>query len=151
MGRKMLPTKVKQLKGTAQKCRINKSEPEPEVCKPTAPDFLDVVALKEWNRIIDEMYKVGTMTACDVGVLAAYCLSWSNMIQAKKQLEAQSTKENPGGLLAITTNGNLIQNPLVGIYNTSARDLVKCSAELGLSPASRGRVSSNNKVGKSQW
>ncbi len=151
MGRKMLPTRVKQLKGTAQKCRLNPNEPKPKVVKPTAPDFLDVIALTEWNRVIDEMYTIGTMTACDVGVLAAYCMSWSNMIQAKKQLEAQSTDENPGGLLATTSNGNLIQNPLVGIYNTAARDLVKYAAELGLSPASRGRVSSSNKVVGTKW
>jgi P27 family predicted phage terminase small subunit len=151
MGRKMLPTRVKQLKGTAQKCRLNPNEPKPKVVKPTAPDFLDVIALTEWNRVIDEMYTIGTMTACDVGVLAAYCVSWSNMIQAKRQLTAQSTPENPGGLLTITIHGNVIQNPLVGICNTAARDMARYAAELGLSPASRGRVSSNNKVSKSQW
>jgi P27 family predicted phage terminase small subunit len=151
MGRKMLPTRVKQLKGTAQKCRINKNEPEPEVCKPAAPAVLDVIALEEWNRVIDEMYKVGTMTNCDVAILTAYCLSWSKLVTAQKALDKLATKGEVGGLLYTTKSGNIIQNPLVGICNTAARDMARYAAELGLSPASRGRVSSNNKVNKSQW
>jgi alpha-tubulin suppressor-like RCC1 family protein len=44
------------------------------------------------------------------------------------------------GLLVRTTNGNLIQNPLVGIRRRAAEDMVKLGVQFGMTPASRKRL-----------
>jgi P27 family predicted phage terminase small subunit len=45
------------------------------------------------------------------------------------------------GLLTKTAKGNIIQNPLVGIANKAAADVVRFASELGMSPSARARVS----------
>ena len=44
-----------------------------------------------------------------------------------------------GGLTLSTSNGNLVQNPMVGTANTAMRDAMKYAAEYGLTPSSRMR------------
>ena len=39
-----------------------------------------------------------------------------------------------------TTNGNAIQNPLVGTSNTAARDMLRFASEFGLTPVARARL-----------
>ncbi|MBY6151663.1 P27 family phage terminase small subunit [Vannielia litorea] len=43
-------------------------------------------------------------------------------------------------LLITTSNGNLIQNTLVGIQRRSADDMVKFGAELGMTPSAGTRL-----------
>ena len=44
------------------------------------------------------------------------------------------------GLMIKTTNGNPIQNPLVGIANKAAAAMVRYAAEFGMTPSARSRV-----------
>jgi len=44
------------------------------------------------------------------------------------------------GLLAYTTNGNLVQNPLLGIANKARADVLRFAAELGMTPSARTRL-----------
>ena len=39
-----------------------------------------------------------------------------------------------------TTNGNAIQNPLVGTANKAATDMVRFAAEFGMTPSARSRI-----------
>lgn len=41
-----------------------------------------------------------------------------------------------------TTNGNAIQNPLVGVASTARRDMQRLAAEFGLTPSSRTQIDS---------
>lgn len=43
-------------------------------------------------------------------------------------------------LLIKTKDGNAIQNPLVGIANKARADVVRFSAEFGMTPSARSRV-----------
>jgi P27 family predicted phage terminase small subunit len=45
------------------------------------------------------------------------------------------------GLTVETTNGNMIQNPLVGIVNQSKKHMKDFASEFGMSPVSKARVS----------
>jgi len=45
-----------------------------------------------------------------------------------------------GGLMIKTTNGNAIQNPLVGTANKAAADMVRYAAEFGMTPSARSRI-----------
>jgi P27 family predicted phage terminase small subunit len=39
-----------------------------------------------------------------------------------------------------TKQGNLIQNPMVGVANTARREMQRLAAEFGLSPSSRTQI-----------
>jgi phage terminase small subunit len=41
----------------------------------------------------------------------------------------------------MTTNGNAIQNPLIGTANKAASDMVRYAAEFGMTPSARARIS----------
>jgi hypothetical protein len=47
---------------------------------------------------------------------------------------------NSSALLIKTTNGNAVQNPLIGVANKAMLDLTKYAGELGLTPASRAKL-----------
>ena len=51
-------------------------------------------------------------------------------------------------LTETTSNGNIIQNPLVGIANKSLELMHKYLTEFGMSPSSRTRVSAKKKTGE---
>ena len=139
---KRLPTKLKILKGTKQNCRENPNEPEYPVEIPDAPDHLDKEALIEWGRVSHILYSMGLLSAIDRAMLAAYCESYSMWASASKQLQEQ-------GLTVETTNGNMIQNPLVGIVNQSKKHMKDFASEFGMSPVSKARVSAKESGKKS--
>lgn len=133
-GRKPIPTKLKQLKGTARKSRINKHEPKPEAVVPLAPNHLSILAIAEWDRVTGELYSLGLLSQIDRASLAAYCQAYGRWVQAEKELNEQ-------GLTITTSNGNVIQNPLVGTANRAMELMHKFLTEFGMSPSSRARVS----------
>lgn len=45
-----------------------------------------------------------------------------------------------GGLMIKTTNGNAIQNPLIGTANKAMSDMVRYAAEFGMTPSARSRI-----------
>ena len=45
-----------------------------------------------------------------------------------------------GGLMIKTSNGNAIQNPLVGTANKAAADMMRYAAEFGMTPSARSRL-----------
>jgi len=55
MSRRATPTKLKLLKGTAQKCRINPKEPKPKNDKIKAPDHLSKDASKHWDTVVEQL------------------------------------------------------------------------------------------------
>lgn len=127
--------------GNAGKRAINKNEPKPELSQPTPPAFLNDDAKVEWGRICETLYKVGLMTELDRGALAACCQAYGRWAQAERALARMSDKDELNRALMIkTSNGNAIQNPLVGIANKAAADYVKYAVEFGMTPSARARV-----------
>jgi phage terminase small subunit len=56
-------------------------------------------------------------------------------VAAERVIAAMAEKvQVTGGLMIKTTNGNAIQNPLVGTANTAARDMLRFASEFGLTP-----------------
>jgi P27 family predicted phage terminase small subunit len=45
-----------------------------------------------------------------------------------------------GGLMIRTTNGNAVQNPLIGVANKAMADMVRYAAEFGMTPSARSRI-----------
>jgi len=137
VGPKKKPTKLKRLQGTLDVSRANPSEPNPESCVPDPPAHLSKEGLAEWNRITPELHKLGLISLIDMASLAAYCQAYGRWAVAETELNAS------GELTLTTMQGNIIQNPLVGIANQSMEHMRKHLSNFGMSPADRAKVTSN--------
>ncbi len=144
MGRKKKPTNTKVIQGTFRKDRANPNEPAYKTEIPPAPDHLSKEALIEWGRVSNELHNQGLLSAVDMAALAGYCQSYGRWVDAETQLNAE-------GLTVETTNGNKIQNPLVGIANQAKEHMRKFLIEFGMTPASRAKVSARKKKKDDEW
>lgn len=142
-GPRPTPTRLKIIRGDPGKQRI-RAEPEPTVPPqvPEAPDILDLYAREEWNRVAEELYRLGLLTVVDLQPLAAYCSAYGRWRTAEEALAAIAADDLAlHGLVVKTAEGNLRRNPLVQIAADAAAAMVKYAAEFGLTPAARSRVS----------
>lgn len=131
-GPKPKPTLVKKLAGNPGRRPLNQHEPQFEGGPVTVPGWLDSVARREFKRVL-RISPERLITQADRGTLAAMCQLYSRAVQAELALRKD-------GLVIATTNGNLIQNPYVGIANKAWADYVRLTAEFGLTPSSRTRI-----------
>ena len=140
-GRKPKPTHLRVIGGNAGKRPINEREPVPARALPTPPPELSDDAKVEWGRVSEELYRIGLLTGIDRGTLAAYCQAYGRWMQAERAI-AEMAKRDPltGGLMIKTTNGNAIQNPLIGTANKAMSDMVRYAAEFGMTPSARSRI-----------
>ena len=92
-----------------------------------------------------ELYDLGVLSAVDRAALAAYCQAYGRWVAAERELRREDGSMN---LISVTSNGNVIQNPLVGIANKSLELMHKYLTEFGMSPSSRTRVGAKKKTGE---
>lgn len=140
-GRKPNPTALRLVKGNPGKRAVNKKEAKVALAQPTPPAFLCDDGKVEWGRVVDKLYSAGLMTELDRAVLAAYCQSYGRWAQAERALARMAEKDPLNSALMVkTTNGNAVQNPLVGTANKAQADMVRYALEFGMSPSSRSKV-----------
>lgn len=140
-GRKPKPTHLRLVGGNAGKRPLNLREATPPIGVPTVPDFLNASARKEWARVARELGNIGLLSTIDRGALAAYCQAYGVWVEAERGIKRLADGgDKYGGLLTRTSNGNVIQNPLVGIANKARSDTVRFAAEFGMTPSARSRV-----------
>ena len=140
VGRKPKPTNLKLVTGNRGKRALPKNEAAVENAEPMSPSWLCDDAKVEWGRVCGQLFKVGLMTDLDRAALAAYCDSYGIFARSRRALEAME-RECPGSsLTTMTTNGNVIQNPLIGIVNKAKIDMTRYAAEFGMTPSARSRV-----------
>lgn len=79
--------------------------------------------------------RIGMQSATWEPALAAYCNTYEQYINAL------DLYNKAGGVPVIkTSNGNLIQHPLLGVINRLRDDMRKWLIEFGLTPSSSSRV-----------
>lgn len=132
-GRKPKPSALKISEGNPGKRAINRREPKPDREIPECPVHLDLEARNEWARITPELLRCGLLTLIDRATLASYCQAWSRWADAELNLQRF-------GAVIKTAKGYPIQNPYLGISNTAQDIMRKCSAEFGMTPSSRSRI-----------
>jgi P27 family predicted phage terminase small subunit len=114
---------------------VNNELPEPP------PELASEAAQEQWRRAAAELALLGLMASFDHAVLVAYCHAYSRWLQAERTLTRMGQADKvSGGLIVKTSNGNAIQNPIVGIANKAMRDMVRFANELGLTPSARQRM-----------
>ena len=131
-GRKPKPLAVREAEGSKPRAR-HRNQPKPRAGKPTPPDHLSDAARVEWTRVLAAA-PAGMLSRLDVAVLSLYCDAFARWAAARKMVART-------GECIATTNGNVVQNPWLGIANRAAADTLKAAVELGLSPTARARVS----------
>lgn len=142
-GRKQKPTELKILEGNPGKRSGSLEKDASRLVSdlPEVPDHLDDIAKGEWERLASGMNNLGILDEVDRSQFAAYCVSYSIWVRATKALNAAAQLDpEEGGLVIKTKNGNAIQDPLVGIANTAARDMLKFAEQFGLTPSARARL-----------
>jgi P27 family predicted phage terminase small subunit len=140
-GRKPKPTHLKLVRGNPGKRPLNDREPKPAPALPQAPLELSADAKLEWDRIASDLQRLNLLSAIDRGTLAAYCQAYGRWIAAERALRRMAERDQlTDGLMIKTTNGNPVQNPLVGTANKSMSDMVRFAAEFGMTPSARSRI-----------
>jgi P27 family predicted phage terminase small subunit len=94
------------------------------------PAELGPIARIEWERVVIELAPFRLLKPLDVAMVALYCNAYAGWLEA-----AAAIKEY--GAVIKTPNGYPVQSPHVTIANQHATVMLRCSDELGLSPASR--------------
>jgi P27 family predicted phage terminase small subunit len=143
-GRKPIPTNLKLLHGNPGKRPIIQDDLAPEISIPCAPDHLSEDALAEWHRITAELELLGLLSQMDRSALAAYCQCYGRWAEAERGIKGS-------GLITETTNGNVIQNPLVGIANTAMQLMKSFLVEFGMTPSARAKVKTGGETKKSKF
>jgi P27 family predicted phage terminase small subunit len=142
-GRKPLPSHLKLVKGTARgKLKQTRSDSiQAAPALPDPPPHLNEDAKAEWARVAPMLYAQRVLALSDVAALGAYCQAYAIWKQATDALNVMSRGDALTKALMIkTTNGNAIQNPLLGIANKAASDMVRFAAEFGMTPSARARI-----------
>ena len=143
-GRKPKPTALKLIEGNPGKRNLNKGEPRPAIDIPTCPAHLCPAAKAEWKRLAQMLFRLRVISHLDRAVLAAYCQAYGRWVEAERAM-----KETP--LLIKLPSGYIQPSPWLTIGNKQLELMHKFLAELGLSPASRSRVSTYPSLTPKPW
>lgn len=140
-GRKPKPTHLKLITGNPGKRAPRRSEPKPPLDEPTPPPHLSDEAKVEWGRVMGQLVNCGLMTQIDRAALAAYCQAYGRWVQAERALARMAERDLLTAALMIkTTQGNMIQNPIVGTANKALELMLRAAAEFGMTPSARSRI-----------
>ncbi|MGE8143456.1 phage terminase small subunit P27 family [Novosphingobium sp. NPDC080210] len=140
-GTKPKPTHLKLVTGNPGKRSLNRKEAKTKAAIPAPPHHLSADAVEEWNRVATELYNLGILSEIDRAALAAYAMAYGRWVQAERAIARMAEKDQlTGGLMIKTSNGNAIQNPLVGTANKAAADMMRYAAEFGMTPSARSRI-----------
>lgn len=137
-GRPPKPANLRVLTGNAGHRPIP-AEPTPlRRRRPCAPTWLSALAREEWDRVTDELWRMGVVVELDVAALAGYAESFARWRTAEEAIAATAAADPVAkGLLARMPSGAIVQSPLVGIARRAKLDMLRFASELGLTPAGR--------------
>lgn len=128
------PTVLRLLKGRTNHRPMPQGEPRVRALIPDCPDHLSAPAKAKWAEVVEEMRLVpGWLTLLDADVLALYCASWARLVIADAFLAK----------FGLTFELHRIRkaHPEVKIARDERVALMQLGDRLGLSPASRTRIS----------
>lgn len=137
-GRPPKPTAIKIMEGNRGHRPLNDNEPiciRGEIIK---PDFLDELAGKAWDSMVDNMQKMNLLSLADLDAMSMYCTLFSRWLQAERVIREQ------GMVFDIMDNqGNFKysqQRPEVGIANQCIKQMTLLASQFGMTPASRSKL-----------
>lgn len=142
MGRKKVPTHLKIVRGSLRKSREVDNQPEPEKGKPEIRVWLTDRAQKHWKVLSEVLENMGVLTVADGDALALMCDAYAEYLEAREQVDKE-------GMTYETTNqsGDIMirAHPAVAIASDAWRRVRAMQTEFGLTPSSRGKISTGKK------
>ena len=137
-GRKPLPARVKQLRGTDQPCRTSMDEMEYEkLTKVAVPKILNSTrARKIFKERAAELIAKGMLQKPDVDLLTAYANAYDMWMKATEQL-------NEDGLTVVmkTKTGSMtMAHPLISVSSTMLNHVKSIGLLFGFSPSARASL-----------
>jgi P27 family predicted phage terminase small subunit len=129
------PTNQKKLQGTSRKSRENPKEPQYRAELPPPPDWLSPRACELWAMYGAELNAQRVMARAFTGALAVYCLM-------EEEVAELSDLMNAGEKFLQDEEGGAKKYPLRKLRHEAIQRMEAAARELGLTPASAGKVSS---------
>jgi len=136
VGRKPKPTQLKLVQGTLRPSRENKKEPKPTGDLQDAPKTLSDAEKEIWDYVISKAPK-GLLKHLDFSTLEIWVTAYISYQDAKSKVRYQ-------GQIVKTASGFPVLNPYMANVNKQAQIMLKCSSEMGFTPASRSRIHIEN-------
>lgn len=133
MPRPAVPTELKILRGNPGKRPIKDDEPEAGEITTRPPAGLDVVARREWGRMVRKFGRLGVVKETDAEILSLYCQTYSRWRAAEAAIAED-------GLAMMTPTGYRL-HPCYSVSRDAALMMKSLLLEFGGSPASRTKVS----------
>lgn len=150
-GRKPVPTKIKELRGTDRADRKLENELQFERLKslPTPPDELTQEAKQLWYAVFEQAAKIGLLSKIGAFQLERYCEYFDIYTTAKNNLRTKA-----GKLQLLTTKKlstgekQTTKNPYFQIMRDATAEMQKVETEWGFTPSSATRIPAPNEQSK---
>ena len=141
-GPQKTPTHTLQLRGS-QLAKDRKGEPMPKKCTgiPLKPRHLQDDGALFYKKVSKKLVNIGVLTVVDHEALVVMCEEYQQYKEADTLCKT---------LLIKTSNGNVIQNPAIGIRNKAREALKKSMSYFGMTPSSRASLSINIDIDQNQ-
>jgi len=148
-GTKPKPTAVKIAEGNPGKRPLNESEPQPRKVRPKLPAHLSADARVQWRRVINILSPTGVITEAEADLLAVYCEAYAQWVQALEEMRPKTGEGGlrTGGLTVLNDKGTPVRNPMLKVADDAVKTMLRCQAELGMTPSARARLSVGAQVG----
>ena len=140
-GRKKMPTKIKELRGTIRKDRTLENEMTVAVVEviPEPPEWLSEIGRQEWNKVCVELHGKQMLHHIDLRLLEAYCNAISLHIETEMMLRdkgrIQVFKDEEGNV----KHAQAV--PYQKIANDALDRAMKIATQFGFTPSSRSGIS----------
>jgi P27 family predicted phage terminase small subunit len=137
-GRKPVPTVLKQIHGNPGKRRLNPNEPKPERGVPIAPHKLSKAEAAHWRRLVPILQSTRVLTVADGDILGGLCRAQALADAAAREVAKRGVLIE---MIDTATKRIVVRpNPAIRILSDALRHVRGFATDLGLSPASRSRV-----------
>tara|TARA_R100000231_G_scaffold139628_2_gene121790 strand:- start:14783 stop:15244 length:462 start_codon:yes stop_codon:yes gene_type:complete len=139
-GRKPKPTKLKQMSGTAQPCRVLDNEMSVSVLAniPEPPFKLSEQAEREYYIICQELHSKKMLHLVDLSLLTAYANEMALYIETERVLRQHGRIDE-----FYNEDGQLIRRqskPEQKISNDALNKALKIAVQFGVTPSARTRI-----------
>lgn len=101
--------------------------------RPVCPGWFGDEARELWNAVVPELESMGVLATIDGAVLNGLCANYQKAVDAERTI----TEE---GATFTGEKGMIHRHPAVGIASECWALVARYQAEIGLSPAARGRL-----------
>jgi P27 family predicted phage terminase small subunit len=136
-GRKRIPDKIKQIKGTDQKCRRSKAPSVQSASAMTIPPWLVEGAELYFESIVAELETLGLASNTYSGIAAALAIRLHEIEECNEIILREGRTYTSVG----ATGTELVKgHPAVAQRNEALRHMQSLSSELGFTPTAINRV-----------